>query len=109
MIEICRKSPDEARQGPIPGEYEHGRARGWEGPVSAISGWDDQGKRGHHRRRTTAKDVQVEKSEGWPMAKEWGGKPQCHPKATFNILMVKSKEGRAGFRGRKNWTIQNVK
>jgi hypothetical protein len=26
MIEICRKSPDATRQGPIPGEHEHGRA-----------------------------------------------------------------------------------
>jgi hypothetical protein len=28
MIEICKKSPDEARQGPVPDEYEHSRARG---------------------------------------------------------------------------------
>jgi hypothetical protein len=35
-IEICRESPDEARQGPVPDEYEHGRARGEEGPGSAI-------------------------------------------------------------------------
>jgi hypothetical protein len=28
MIEIHRKSPNEARQGPVPTEYEHGRAQG---------------------------------------------------------------------------------
>jgi hypothetical protein len=33
------------------------------------------------------------------------GKAQCHPKATFDILMAKYKEGRAGIRGRENWTI----
>jgi hypothetical protein len=69
-IEICKKSPDEARQGPISCEYEHGRARGEEGPSSAISGRDDQGKGGCHRRRTTAEDDQAKKSEGWPMVKE---------------------------------------
>jgi hypothetical protein len=37
------------------------------------------------------------------------GKAQCHPKATFDILMAKYKEGRAGIRGRENWTIQNTK
>jgi hypothetical protein len=30
-----------------------------------------------------------------------GGKPQCHPKATFDILMAKYKEGRADVRGHK--------
>jgi hypothetical protein len=43
------------------------------------------------------KDGQWQKNEG--------GKPQCHPKATFDILMAKYKEGRAGVRGRKNQTI----
>jgi hypothetical protein len=37
------------------------------------------------------------------------GKPQQCPKATFSILMDKYKEGRAGIRGRENWTIQNTK
>jgi hypothetical protein len=37
------------------------------------------------------------------------GKPQRHPKATFNILLAKYKEGRAGVRGHENWTIQNPK
>jgi hypothetical protein len=36
-------------------------------------------------------------------------KPQQRPKATFDILMAKYKEGRAGFRGRENWTIRIVK
>jgi hypothetical protein len=35
---------------------------------------------------------------------EWG-KPQRHPKDTFDILMAKYKEGRAGIRGHKNRTI----
>jgi hypothetical protein len=59
MIEICRESPDETQQGPILGEYEHGRARGEEGSGSAIAGRDDQGKGGCHRRRTTAEDDQA--------------------------------------------------
>jgi hypothetical protein len=32
------------------------------------------------------------------MAKNEGGKLQCHPKATFDILLAKYKEGRAGVR-----------
>jgi hypothetical protein len=43
MIEIHRKSPNEARQRPIPGEHEHGRARWEEGPGLAILGRVDQG------------------------------------------------------------------
>jgi hypothetical protein len=113
MIEICRKSPDEARQGPVPDEYEHGRARREEGPRSAISSRDDQGKRVHHRRRTAAEDDQTKKSEGWPMAKErgggGGGKPQRRPKATFDILMAKYMEGRADIMGCENWTLRNPK
>jgi hypothetical protein len=34
--------------------------------------------------------------------KNEGGKPQRRPKATFDILMAKYKEGRASVRGRKN-------
>jgi hypothetical protein len=37
------------------------------------------------------------------------GKPQQHPKATFDILMAKYKEGRADIRGRENRTIRNAK
>jgi hypothetical protein len=47
------------------------------------------------------KDGQWQKNEG--------GKPQRRPKATFDILMAKYKEGRASVRGRKNQTIQNPK
>jgi hypothetical protein len=57
-------------------------------------------------------DYQAKKSKGWPMAKNERGKPQRRPKATFNILMAKYKEGRAGIRGMKielsgipNWTV----
>jgi hypothetical protein len=41
--------------------------------------------------------------------KNEGGKPQRRPKATFDILMAKYKEGRAGVMGRKNQTIWNPK
>jgi hypothetical protein len=37
------------------------------------------------------------------------GKPQQHPKATFDILMTKYKEGRADIRGHENRTIRNAK
>jgi hypothetical protein len=47
------------------------------------------------------KDGQWQKNEG--------SKPQRCPKATFNILMAMYKEGRAGVRGRENWTIRNTK
>jgi hypothetical protein len=33
--------------------------------------------------------------------KNKGGKPQCRPKAIFDILVAKYKEGRAGVRGHK--------
>jgi hypothetical protein len=39
--------------------------------------------------------------------KKKGSKPQRHPKATFDILMAKYKEGRVGIRVHENWTIQN--
>jgi hypothetical protein len=55
-IEIWKKSLDEARQGPVPGKHEHGRAREEEGPGSAISGRDNQREGGHHRRRAATKD-----------------------------------------------------
>jgi hypothetical protein len=43
------------------------------------------------------------------MAEERGGEPQRRPKATFDILMVKYKEGRVGITGRENRTIRNTK
>jgi hypothetical protein len=47
------------------------------------------------------KDDQWQKNEG--------SKPQQRPKATFDILMAKYKEGKVGIRGRENWTIWNTK
>jgi hypothetical protein len=43
----------------------------------------------------------------WP--KNEGGKQQQRPKATFDILMAKYKEGRADIRGHENRTIRNSK
>jgi hypothetical protein len=40
--------------------------------------------------------------------KNEGSKPQRSPKATFDILVAKYKEGRAIIRGRENWTIWNT-
>jgi hypothetical protein len=51
----------------------------------------------------SSKDDQWQKNEGG------GGKLQRRPKATFNILLAKYKEGRADVRGRENQTIQNPK
>jgi hypothetical protein len=62
-IEICRKPLNEARQGHIPSEHEHSRARWEKGPGSAISGRVDQGQRGCHRGRTTTEDDQTEKAQ----------------------------------------------
>jgi hypothetical protein len=47
------------------------------------------------------KDGQWEKNER--------SKPRRHPKATFDMLMAKYKEGRAGIRGHENQTIRNTK
>jgi hypothetical protein len=33
-------------------------------------------------------------------------KPQSRLKVTFNILMVKYRDGKAGIKGHKNWTIR---
>jgi hypothetical protein len=68
-IEICRKSPSEVRQGPIPDKHKHGRAQS-KGACSTISDRVDQGQGGHHRRRTTTENDQVEKSKGRPMTEE---------------------------------------
>jgi hypothetical protein len=43
------------------------------------------------------------------MTEERWGNPLWCPKATFNILMAKYNEGRAGIRGHENRTIQNTK
>jgi hypothetical protein len=47
------------------------------------------------------KDGQWQKNEG--------SRLQRCPKATFDILMAKHKEGRVSIKGRKNWTIRNTK
>jgi hypothetical protein len=47
------------------------------------------------------KDGQWQKNEG--------SKPPRYPKATFDILMAKYKEGRAGIRGHEYQIIQNAK
>jgi hypothetical protein len=73
-----------------------------------------------HAKSTKRKDVIVgeerpprmikpksSKDDQWQKNK--GGKPQRRPKATFDILMAKYKEGRAGIRGNQNQTIQNTK
>jgi hypothetical protein len=56
MIEICRKCPNEALQGPIPSKHEHGRAQWEEGPGSAILGRVNQGKGSRQRRRMATED-----------------------------------------------------
>jgi hypothetical protein len=43
------------------------------------------------------------------MVEERGGKLQRCLKTTFDILMAKYKEGRAGIRGHINQTIRNTK
>jgi hypothetical protein len=47
-----------------------------------------------------------------PKGSQWqrneGGKPQQRPKATFDVLMAKYKEGRVGIRDHKNQTIWNT-
>jgi hypothetical protein len=47
--------------------------------------------------------------KGGQWQKNEGGKPQQRPKATFDILMAMYKEGRAGIKGHRNWTIRNTK
>jgi hypothetical protein len=42
---------------------------------------------------------------GW-WKKNERSKPRSHPKVTFNILMAKYRDGKAGIRGRENWTIR---
>jgi hypothetical protein len=70
MIEICRKSPNEAQQGFIPGKPEHGRARWEEDPGSTILGLIDKRQGDRHSRGAATDDDQAKESEGWTMAKE---------------------------------------
>jgi hypothetical protein len=53
--------------------------------------------------------IKPKSPKGGQWQKNEGGKPQHRPGATFDIPMAKYKEGRAGVRGHKNWTIQNPK
>jgi hypothetical protein len=110
MIEICREPPNEARQGPISDQYEHGRARGEEGSGSAILKprlpREKEVVIGEERplrmiKPKSPKDDQWQKNEG--------GKPQRRLKATFDILLAKYKESKAGIRGHENRTIRNHK
>jgi hypothetical protein len=82
MIEICRKSPNKARQRPVPHEHEHGQAQWEEGPGLTIIGRVDQGRGGRHRRRAVVKDDQAQKSKRWTMLEELGEQatatPKCH-------------------------------
>jgi hypothetical protein len=109
MIEICKESPDEARQGPILDDMNMVELKGKKVLVQPSQAEMAKGKEvviGEERpprmiKPKSLKDGQWQKNEG--------GKPQCRPKATFNILLVKYKEGRASVRGRKNWIIWNPK
>jgi hypothetical protein len=53
--------------------------------------------------------IKPQSPEDGQWQKNEGSKPQHRPKATFDILLVKYKEGRAGVRGHKNWTTWNSK
>jgi hypothetical protein len=57
----------------------------------------------------TTEDDQAKSLKGGQWQKNEGGKPQQHPKATFDVLMAKYKEGRADIRGHENQTIWNAK
>jgi hypothetical protein len=59
MIEICRESPYEARQGPILDEYEHGRAQREEVHDSAILDLVNQREGDCHRRGKATEDNQA--------------------------------------------------
>jgi hypothetical protein len=104
MIEICRKSLDEARQGPFPvnmNMLELKRKKVLVRPSQAKMTKEKEviiGEEWPPRmiKPKSLKDGQWQKNEGG------GGKPQRRTKATFDILMAKYKEGKAGIKGRKN-------
>jgi hypothetical protein len=48
------------------------------------------------------KMIKPKSLKGGQWQKNEGGKPQQRPKATFDILVAKYKEGRAGIRGHEN-------
>jgi hypothetical protein len=53
--------------------------------------------------------IKAKSPKGGQWQKNEGRKLQQHPKATFDILMAKYKEGRASFRDHKNQAIQNTR
>jgi hypothetical protein len=53
--------------------------------------------------------IKPKSPKGGQWQKNEGGKQQQCPKATFDIFMVKYKEGRADIRGHENRTIRNTK
>jgi hypothetical protein len=109
MIEICKKSPDEARQGLFPTNMNMVEFKGKNvlvHPSQAETTKEKEVIIGEERPPMMIKPKSP-KSGQWQ--KNEGGKPQRHPKATFDILMAKYKEGRASIRRHKNWTIRNMK
>jgi hypothetical protein len=70
MIEICRKSLNEAQQRFVPDKHEHARPRWEEGPASTILGQVNKRQGGHHRRTEAGEDDQTKKSERRPMLEE---------------------------------------
>jgi hypothetical protein len=59
MIEICRESSNEAQQGPILDEYEHGRAQREEVHDSAILDRVNQREGDCHQRGKAIEDDQA--------------------------------------------------
>jgi hypothetical protein len=53
--------------------------------------------------------IKLKSSKDGQWQKNEGSKPQRRPKATFDFLMAKYKEGRAAISGCKNWTTRNTK
>jgi hypothetical protein len=95
MIEICRKSPNEARQGLIPGKHDHGQARWEEGPNSASQAKSTKGKDVIIGEERPPRMIKLKSPKDGQWQKNERSKPQQCPKATFDILMVKYKEGKA--------------
>jgi hypothetical protein len=73
-----------------------------EGPGLAISGWVDQRQRDHHRGGTTTEDDQAKSLKDGQLKNNERSKPLQRPKAIFDILLTKYKEGRVSIRERKN-------
>jgi hypothetical protein len=104
-VEICLKSPSEAQQRSVPGQHEHGRARRKEVMVRPSQAESTKGMEvviGEERHtrmiKPSPKDGHWKKNER--------RKPQSRLKATFDILMAKYREDRAGITERENQIIQ---